>query len=92
MDQNIDRDAVLTHTKKALDEAEPGFGTFFLARQLRFLRPVTGDCRCEARLLRPGRRVVQLESRLYDSGGRLAAFAAGSWYRSNSRDSGVPHG
>ena len=153
MDPNIDRDAVLTHTKKALDEAEPGFGTFFLARflglrisyddierrcvvelpyarfltnpqgslhggviatamdismghlchryldtamtiemQMRFLRPVTGDCRCEARLLRPGRRVVHLESRLYDSGGRLAAFAAGSWYRSNSGDSGVPHG
>ncbi|HZB34202.1 MAG TPA: hotdog domain-containing protein [Streptosporangiaceae bacterium] len=60
--------------------------------QMRFLRPVTSDCRCEARRLRPGRHAVHLESRLYDSGGRLAAFAAGSRHRSNSGDSGVPHG
>jgi uncharacterized protein (TIGR00369 family) len=49
--------------------------------QTRFFRPVTGDCRCEARFLRPGRRIVHLESRMYDTAGRLAAFATGAWHR-----------
>lgn len=49
--------------------------------QLRFFRPLTGTGRIEGRLLRPGRRVVHLESRLHDEEGRLAAFASGSWHR-----------
>jgi uncharacterized protein (TIGR00369 family) len=49
--------------------------------QMRFFRPVTGDCRAEGRLLRPGRRIVHLESRLYDVADRLAAFGCGSWQR-----------
>jgi acyl-CoA thioesterase len=49
--------------------------------QMRFFRPVTGDCRAEGRLIRPGRRIVHLESRLYDDADRLAAFGTGSWQR-----------
>ncbi|MPZ62093.1 MAG: hotdog fold thioesterase [Propionibacteriales bacterium] len=49
--------------------------------QMRFFRPVQGPSRCEGRLLRPGRRLVHLESRLYDDRDRLAAFATGTWHR-----------
>ncbi len=49
--------------------------------QMRFFRPVTGDCRAEGRLIRPGKRIVHLESRLYDDGDRLAASGTGSWLR-----------
>jgi len=49
--------------------------------QFRFFRPINGPSRCEASLLRPGRRIVHLESQLYDEDGRLAAFASGSWHR-----------
>jgi acyl-CoA thioesterase len=49
--------------------------------QMRFFRPVRGPSRCEGRLLRPGRRIVHLESRLYDGDGRLAASATGTWHR-----------
>jgi acyl-CoA thioesterase len=49
--------------------------------QMRFFRPVHGPSRCEGRLLRPGRRIVHLESRLYDEHDRLAAFATSSWQR-----------
>jgi uncharacterized protein (TIGR00369 family) len=152
-DTYLDRDEILARTRHALDTAEPGFGTFFLARflglrisyddaeqrcvvelpyarflgnpqgslhggviatamdismghlchrylstamtielEMRFLRPVQGDCRCEARLLRAGRRIVHLESRLYDTDDRLAAFATGSWHRINSGGSGDQHG
>jgi uncharacterized protein (TIGR00369 family) len=49
--------------------------------QMRFFRPVTGDCRAEGRLIRPGKRIVHLESRLYDDDGRLAASGTGSWLR-----------
>ena len=49
--------------------------------QTRFFRPITGDCRAEGRLLRPGRRIVHLESRLYDDADRLAALGTGSWQR-----------
>lgn len=49
--------------------------------QFRFFRPINGPCHCEASLLRPGRRIVHLESRLYDEHGCLAAFASGSWHR-----------
>jgi len=49
--------------------------------QMRFFRPITGDCRAEGRLIRPGRRIVHLESRLYDDAHRLAALGTGSWHR-----------
>lgn len=49
--------------------------------QLRFFRPLTGTGHIQGRVLRPGRRIVHLESRLYDEQDRLAAFAAGSWHR-----------
>ncbi len=49
--------------------------------QMRFFRPVHGPSRCEGRLLRPGRRIVHLESRLYDEQDRLAAYAASTWQR-----------
>jgi uncharacterized protein (TIGR00369 family) len=55
--------------------------------QLRFFRPVHGPSYCEGSLLRPGRRIVHLESRLHDEQGRLAAFATGTWHRLNA-DSG----
>ena len=49
--------------------------------QMRFFRPVTGDCRAEGRLIRPGKRIVHLESRLYDDADRLVASGTGSWLR-----------
>jgi uncharacterized protein (TIGR00369 family) len=49
--------------------------------QLRFFRPLGGTGRIVGKLLRPGRRIVHLESRLYDEQDRLAAFATGSWHR-----------
>ena len=49
--------------------------------QLRFFRPVNGPSRCEGRLLRPGRRIVHLESRLYDENNKLAAYATSTWQR-----------
>lgn len=49
--------------------------------QMRFFRPVNGPSRCEGRLLRPGRRIVHLESHLYDDQGRLCASATASWHR-----------
>ena len=52
--------------------------------QVRFFRPLGGTGRIEGRLLRPGRRIVHLESRLYDEHDRLAAFATGSWHRLDS--------
>ncbi len=52
--------------------------------QMRFFRPVHGPSRCEGRLLRPGRRIVHLESRLYDEQDRIAALATSSWQRLDS--------
>lgn len=49
--------------------------------QTRFFRPLTGAGRCEGRLLRPGRQVVHLESRLQDEQGRPVALATSSWHR-----------
>lgn len=49
--------------------------------EVRFLRPVRGDAVCTGRILRGGKRIVHLESRMYDDGGSLAAMASGSWYR-----------
>lgn len=48
---------------------------------VRFMRPVRTDSVCTGRIIHGGRRVVQLESRLYDDSGRLAALATGSWFR-----------
>jgi acyl-CoA thioesterase len=52
-----------------------------LEMQLRYFRPVRGASTCTARMLKPGRRIVHLESRLTDDQGRLAAFATASWHR-----------
>lgn len=52
-----------------------------LEMQLRFFRPLTGTGRCVGRLLRPGRRIVHLESRVTDEQDRLVAFGVGSWHR-----------
>ncbi|MCT7661793.1 PaaI family thioesterase [Mycobacterium deserti] len=49
--------------------------------EMRFLRPVTTDVVCTGRILRGGRRIVSLESRMVDEQGRLAAVASGSWFR-----------
>ncbi len=49
--------------------------------QVRFFRAVLGDCRAVGRLLRPGRRIVHLESRLYDDSDRLVAFGTATWHR-----------
>lgn len=52
--------------------------------QIRFFRPLAGTGRIEGRLLRPGRRIVHLESRLFDEHNTLAAYAVGSWHRMDS--------
>ena len=49
--------------------------------QVRFFRSVHGPSYCEGGLLNPGRRIVHLESRLYDEDGRFAAYATGTWRR-----------
>lgn len=48
---------------------------------VRFMRPVRTDSVCTGRILHGGRKIVQLESRLFDDSGRLAALATGSWFR-----------
>ena len=52
-----------------------------------------GPSRCEGRLLRPGRRIVHLESRLYAEQNRLAASATGTWQRldASSSDGSSPN-
>ncbi len=52
--------------------------------QLRFFRPLAGTGRIEGRLMRPGRRIGHLESRLFDEHTKLAAYAVGSWHRLDS--------
>lgn len=49
--------------------------------QVRFFRPLTGDGSCTGRVIRAGRRLVHLESRLTDAQGRLTAMGSGSWHR-----------
>jgi uncharacterized protein (TIGR00369 family) len=51
---------------------------------VRFMRPIRTDSVCTGRILHGGRRIVQLESRLFDDSGRLAALATGSWFRHDS--------
>lgn len=58
--------------------------------QMRFFRPVHGAAYCEGSLLRPGRRIVHLESRLYDEHSRLAAFATGAWHRLDAATDRAP--
>jgi acyl-CoA thioesterase len=49
--------------------------------QMRFFRPLTGTGTCTGRVIRGGRRIVHLESRLTDDQGRLTALGTGSWQR-----------
>jgi uncharacterized protein (TIGR00369 family) len=49
--------------------------------EMRFLRPVSTEAVCTGRILRPGRRIVALESRMVDNRRRLVAVASGSWFR-----------
>lgn len=48
--------------------------------QQRFFRPLTGDGRCVGGILRAGRRLVHLESRLFDEQDRLVASSTGCWH------------
>ncbi|MFM8946165.1 MAG: PaaI family thioesterase, partial [Actinomycetota bacterium] len=48
--------------------------------QIRYLRPVTdGGLTVETQVVKPGRRIVHLESRVTDANGRLVATATGSY-------------
>ena len=49
--------------------------------EIHFQRAVRADAVCTGRILHGGRRIVHLESRLFDDRGRLAASATGSWFR-----------
>lgn len=51
-----------------------------LDMDLKFLRPIRGPARCEARFLKQGRKVIQLESRVYTDDDKLAAIATGTWF------------
>jgi acyl-coenzyme A thioesterase PaaI-like protein len=52
--------------------------------QMRFFRPLTGTGTCTGRIIRAGRRIVHLESRMTDDQGRLTALGTGSWQRLDS--------
>jgi len=52
--------------------------------QMRFFRPLHGNATCVGRLIRPGKRIVHLESRMTDENGSLVAFGVGSWHRLDS--------
>lgn len=48
--------------------------------QTRFLRPVlSGTIRCEATVVKPGRRVVHLEARVIGEDGKFVATGSGSF-------------
>jgi acyl-CoA thioesterase len=49
--------------------------------QMRFFRPLTSDATCTGRVVRAGRRIVHLESRMTGADGRLTALGTGSWHR-----------
>ncbi len=49
--------------------------------QMRFFRPLLSDGSCTGRIIKAGRRLVHLESRMTDEQGRLVAHGAGSWHR-----------
>jgi len=48
---------------------------------LKYLRPINGPARCEASFLKKGRRLVTVQTRVFDQRDRLAAFATATWYR-----------
>lgn len=52
--------------------------------QMRFFRPLAGAGTCTGRIIRAGRRIVHLESRMTDDEGRLTALGTGSWQRLDS--------
>ncbi len=52
--------------------------------QMRFFRPLTGTGTSTGRIIRAGRRIVTLESRMTDDQGRLIALGTGSWQRLDS--------
>jgi uncharacterized protein (TIGR00369 family) len=52
--------------------------------QMRFLRAVRTDVTCTGRVVHGGRRIVQLESHMHDTAGRLVATASGSWFRNDA--------
>lgn len=52
--------------------------------QLRYFRPLHSNGTCVGRLLKPGKRLVHLESRLTDEDDRLVAFATATWHRLNA--------
>lgn len=49
--------------------------------QVRFFRALRTDGHCTGRVIRAGRRLVHLESRMSDDQGRLVAMATGCWHR-----------
>jgi acyl-CoA thioesterase len=49
--------------------------------QMRFFRPAMTDVTCTGRVVRAGRRIVHLESRMTDDQNRLVALGMGSWHR-----------
>lgn len=52
-----------------------------LEMQFRYFRPLVGTGRAVGQILRAGRRIVHVESRLTDEQDRLVAFGVGSWHR-----------
>lgn len=50
-----------------------------LEMKTQFLRPVVGDCHCQASFLKKGRRLAFVESRLFDEDGKQAAIATSTW-------------
>ena len=52
--------------------------------QMRVSRPLTGTGTSTGRIIRAGRRIVHLESRMTDDQGRLIALGTGSWQRLDS--------
>lgn len=64
-------------TMSVLDE---GFYCSTIEIQIRYLRPVvSGPVVVETQVIKPGRRIVHLESRATDGDGRLVATATGSY-------------
>jgi acyl-coenzyme A thioesterase PaaI-like protein len=48
--------------------------------KIQFMRPVTGDtATCEGRFTKKGRSISYMESRLFDTTGKLAALATATW-------------
>lgn len=64
----------------AMSTLQEGLVCASIEVHLRFLRPVAaGRLRCRTEVLRGGRRVVHLESRIFDDEGALVATASGSF-------------